>query len=247
MPSTAAPTVILVEPQLGENIGMVARAMGNMGLAELRLVRPRDGWPSEKARAAASGADWVIDGARLFDAVEAAIADCHRVLATSGREHAQAKRVIGPREAMRQARARIAAGQRVGLLFGRERVGLLADEIALAHEVVTLPVDVRLPSLNLAQAVLIAGYEWLLSEGDEGELLPFVTDLGSRPATAEETAGFLARLETELDAAGFFKPEHKKDVMRRNLRNIFARRDLTEQDVRTLHGVLASLVRGPRR
>jgi tRNA/rRNA methyltransferase len=247
MPSTRAPIVVLVEPQLGENIGMVARAMGNTGLSELRLVKPRDGWPSEKAVAASAGADAIVTGARLHDRLESAIADCHFVYAATARQHAQAKHVAGPREAAGAARARISAGQSVAILFGRERIGLLAEEIALADAVLTLPVNPDFPSLNLAQAVLLAGYEWLIAQGDEGELLPYVTDLGSPPATREELIGLMERLEAELETAGFFEPEHKRDSMVRNLRNILHRRALTSQDVRTLHGVVRSLARGPRR
>lgn len=246
MLSTRAPSVILVEPQLGENIGMVARAMANMGLRELRLVRPRDGWPSESATATAAGADSIIGDARLFESVETAVADCHLVYATTARQHAQAKRVVGPREASATARRKIAAGQTVGILFGRERFGLTNDEIALANEVLTLPVNPDFASLNIAQAVLLVGYEWLLTDGDEGELLPYVTELGSPPATRDETLGLMEHLERELEAAGFFTPAHKKDVMVRNLRNILNRRDLTAQDVRTLHGVVTQLVRGRR-
>jgi tRNA/rRNA methyltransferase len=247
MPTVRAPIVVLVEPQLGENIGMVARAMANMGLTEMRLVKPRDGWPSEKAVAASAGADAIVTGATLHETPAAAISDCHYAYASTARQHAQAKQVVGPREAARSARARITAGQSVAILFGRERIGLLADELALADAVLTLPVNPDFPSLNLAQAVLLAGYEWLLSAGEEGELLPYVTDLGSPPATREEAIGLMEHLESELDAAGFFQPVHKKDVMTRNLRNILHRRSLTAQDVRTLHGVVTSLVRGPRR
>lgn len=246
MPTTQSPVVVLVGPQMGENIGMVARAMANMGLVTLRLVAPRDGWPNEKAVAAAAGADAIVTGAALFDNVEAAIGDAHYVIATTARHYAQAKPVNGPRAAMMGARRRIEVGQRVAVLFGRERIGLLADEVALADEVLTMPVVPEFSSLNLAQAVLITGYEWRLSEAEEGELLPYVTDLGSPPALREEIVGLFEHLERALDAAGFFVPAAKKDVMTRNLRNILHRRTLTAQDVRTLHGVITSLARGPR-
>jgi tRNA/rRNA methyltransferase len=246
MPTTQSPVVVLVGPQMGENIGMVARAMANMGLSSLRLVAPRDGWPNEKAIAAAAGADAIVTGATLFDAVEAAVADAHHVIATTARQYDQAKPVLGPRAAMGMARRRIEAGHTVAILFGRERIGLLADEIALADAVVTMPVVPEFSSLNLAQAVLLIGYEWRLSEADEGELLPYVTDLGSPPATREEVFGLFAHLEGALRASGFFVPAAKTEVMTRNLRNILHRRDLTAQDVRTLHGVVTSLSRGPR-
>lgn len=246
MPTTNTPVIILVEPQMGENIGMVARAMANMGLGQLRLVKPRDGWPNEKALSASAGAVELIEGAQLFDTVEQAIADLHFVVATTAREHRQAKPVRGPREMAEGARARIRSGHGVGILFGRERVGLLSEEIALSDEILTFPVNPAFSSLNLAQAVLLFGYEWRLSEADEGELIPFVTDLGSPPATREELLWFFQHLEEKLDAAGFFVPEHKRDYVTRNLRNIFHRTRLTAQDVRTLHGVVRSLVRGKR-
>lgn len=243
---TRTPTIILVEPQLGENIGMVARGMANMGLSELRLVKPRDGWPSDKALAASAGADAVVNGARLYGTVDEAVADCHFLFATTAREHRQAKPVVGPRQAAETMRGRLKAGQTVGVLFGRERIGLLGDEVALADAILTLPVNPDFASLNLAQAVLLIGYEWLLSEGEEGELLPYVTDLGSPPARREDVLALFQHLESALDATGFFVPPHKKDVMLRNLRNILHRRELTEQDVRTLHGVVTSLA-GKRR
>jgi len=241
-----SPVIVLVEPQMGENIGMVARAMANMGLTTLRLVAPRDGWPNDKATATASGADQILAAARLVDDLASAIADCHMVYATTAVDYAQAKRVIGPRDAAETARRRIRAGQTVAFLFGRERIGLLSDEIARASAVVTIPVDPAFTSLNIAQAVLICGYEWLLSEASEGELLPFVADLGSPEATDAERDGLFAHLQRELDAAGFFTPAHKREVMSRNLRNILIRRDLTQQDVRTLHGVITQLVKGPK-
>lgn len=247
MLTTRAPVVVLVEPQLGENIGMCARAMANTGMSELRLVKPRDGWPSDKAVAASAGADEIVNGAKLFETLPEAVADCHFLYATTARQHAQAKRVVGPREAAEATRRRIVGGQTVALLFGRERVGLHSDEIALATEVLTLPVNPAFPSLNIAQAVLLVGYEWRLSEAEEGELLPYVTDFGSPPARRGELEELVAHLEHELETAGFFQPAEKKETMVRNLRNILHRRDLTAQDVRTLHGVVTSLVRGPRR
>jgi tRNA/rRNA methyltransferase len=235
------PIIVLVEPQLGDNIGMVARAMANMGLSELRLVNPRDGWPNERAIAASSGANHILDKAELFDTVRSAIADCHFVIATSARQHRQAKEILGPQQAAQKLRARLNAGQCVGVLFGRERNGLEADEISLTNAILTFPVSEDFPSLNLAQAVLLFGYSWMLSSGEEGELLPRVTDLGSSPATAGEIEIFFQALVKALQGTEYFKPEHRKEVMQRNLRNIFQRRGLTLQDVQTLHGVITAL------
>jgi tRNA/rRNA methyltransferase len=236
-----APVIILVEPQLGENIGMVARAMANMGLSSLRLVAPRDGWPNDKAIAASSGASHILEAAQLFETLEEAIADCHFVIATSARKHSQAKEILGPQGAAQKTRARIHSGQRVAVLFGRERNGLEADEISSSHAILTFPVLEDFSSLNLAQAVLLFGHSWMLSGGEEGELLPRVTDLGSVPATSKETEGFFEKLVCTLQDKDYFKPNERKEVMKRNLRNIFYRLNLTAQDVQTLHGVLTSL------
>src|SRR5262249_22558730 len=165
------PIVILVEPQLGDNIGTTARAMANFGLSRLRLVKPRDGWPNPRAYAAASGADRILDEAVLYDTMEAAIADCTYVLATTARAHDQAKPVLGPEEAARVMAPRIAAGESVGVVFGRERYGLENTEVALTDAIVTYPVNPAFASLNLAQAVLGIGYEWFKLVTDSA--LPF--------------------------------------------------------------------------
>src|ERR1700750_2093649 len=154
------PVVILVEPQLGENIGMAARAMGNFGLSRMRIVNPRDGWPNVHARRAASGADHILDGAELYDTVEQAVADCTLLFATTARAHDQAKPVVAPEAAAREMTAHTARGGNVGILFGRERYGLQNEEVALANRIVTFPVNPAFASLNLAQAVLLCGYEW---------------------------------------------------------------------------------------
>jgi len=246
MRTAPSPVIVLVDHQLGENIGMVARAMANMGLSELRLVRQRDGWPSEKAEAAASGALDIINGAVVFASLAEAIVDTHFVYATSARERAQAKIVVGPRAAARALRGRIEGGQRAAIVFGPERAGLSSDDVALADEVLTLPVNPAFASLNLAQAVLLVGYEWFTSLA-EGEQLPFATELGAGPATREAMAGLVDHLERELDEAGFFGTAEKKIVMSRNLRNILHRRGLTEHDVRTLRGVINMLSRKRRK
>jgi tRNA/rRNA methyltransferase len=236
------PVIILVEPQLAENIGMVARAMANFGLVELRLVNPRNGWPKKGAHSAASGATHVIEGARLCANVREAIADLDFVLATTARPREQMKRVFGPHEAMRETRSRAGEGQRVGILFGRERTGLDNDEISLADAIVTFPVDPKFSSLNLAQAVLLVGYEWF--KGEDGAL-PFEGGMRSQPAKRETLASFFDFVEGELDEIGYFPPD-KRSTMIRNMRDIFHRTALTEQDIRTLRGAIRALAEGRR-
>ncbi|MEX0589559.1 MAG: RNA methyltransferase, partial [Xanthobacteraceae bacterium] len=224
-PDFDGPAIILVEPQLGENIGAAARAMANFGLSDLRLVRPRDGWPNSQAVRSASGADRVIEKARLFDTTEAAVADCTLLLATTAREHGQAKTVISAEDAARRMHPSIAAGETVGVLFGRERTGLENYDISLADCVVTLPVNPAFSSLNLAQAVLIVGYEWfkLATTG----ALPFNTPYRSKPAPKQQLLAFFENLERELDRVEFFRPPEKRATMAVNLRNLFHRSELT--------------------
>jgi tRNA/rRNA methyltransferase len=243
------PAIILVRPQLAVNIGMCARAMANFGLDDLRLVAPRDGFPRRTglrkgAYAAAAGASHLLEAAKLFEHLEDAVADLNFVWATTARERGQGKPIVSPLAAMAASAERLRAGERHGLLFGPERTGLDNDEIALADAIITYPVNPAYASLNLAQAVLIAGYEWIrATSGDERpvEKRPF-----SPPASREMVLSFFAYLEAELDEAGFFRPPGKRPVMRRNLRNILHRIGLTEQDVRTLRGAVVRLVEGPR-
>jgi len=236
------PVVILVEPQLGENIGAAARAMANFGLSRLRLVKPRQGWPNDKARMMATGAGRILDGAALYDTLEAAIADCGFVLATTARAHDQAKPVIGPAEAAAQMAPRIAAGETVAVLFGRERNGLENDEVALADRIVTLPVNPAFASLNLAQAVVIVAYEWFKRASDEK--LPFAMPEKSAPAPKAQLLAFFAALERELEKVEFFRPPDKRETMQINLRNIFNRMAPTRQDIQTLHGVIMAIAEG---
>jgi tRNA/rRNA methyltransferase len=237
------PAVILVEPQLGENIGTAARAMYNCGLTELRLVKPRDGWPSDKAVAAASGADVVLESARLFGRVEDAIADLRHVYATTARNRYMVKRILTPRQAAGEMRRFLAAGEGCGLLFGPERTGLVNDHIALADAVLSVPLNPAFSSLNLAQAVLLIGYEWFAAgDATPGEMLHTGQ---SRPATKEELLSFFEHLEDELDRNGFMKNAEKRPSMVRNLRNLFQRANCTEQELRTLHGVVTAFA-GPR-
>jgi tRNA/rRNA methyltransferase len=228
------PAIILCEPQLGENIGAVARAMLNCGLTDLRLVNPRDGWPSDSARAAAAGADEVIDGARVYGTTEDAIADLDLVLATTARLRDMTKDVLAPDEAVKRL-----AGPATGVLFGRERSGLTNEQVALADAAVTFPLNPGFTSLNLAQAVMLIGWEWRKAQGAALVPPPPVSPVASKG----EVVHLMLHLERELDAAGFFFPPEKRAHMRRNLRGLLARAGLTQQDVRTLHGVIASLTR----
>jgi len=240
---TGGPAIILVEPQLGENIGTAVRAMLNCGLTDLRLVRPRDGWPSAKAQAAASGADVVLEAARLYDRVEDAIGELTRVYATTARDRYMVKRVVTPREAAAECRALAASGETCGILFGPERTGLLNEHIALADTVVSVPLNPAFSSLNLAQAVLIVGYEWFTA-GDRTPAAQLVTG-HSQPASKELLIRFFEHLEEELDRNGFMRDPEKRPSMVRNLRNLFQRAQCTEQELRTLHGVVTAFA-GPR-
>jgi tRNA/rRNA methyltransferase len=248
-----SPTLILVRPQLADNIGMVARAMANFGLDDLRLVAPRDGWPNEKARAAASGANHVIDATGAFDKLERAVADMHFVCATTARQRDLAKPVLTPEQAATEIRRRMEAGEKCAILFGPERAGLETDEVAIADAVVMVPVNPRFASLNLAQAVLLIGYEWLkeTERGTLGRVTTYETALtagpqtrGSAPASKEELIGFFEHLEGELDRLGFFNPPHKRQTVVRNLRTMFSRMGATSQEMRTLRGIVATLSRG---
>jgi tRNA/rRNA methyltransferase len=216
-----APCVILDSPQLAENIGAVARVMANFGLSDLRLVRPRDGWPQERAWASASGANWPLDEARVFERLEHAIADLNLVFATTARPREASLPVITPR--------------------GGERAGLQADDIALCQAIVTIPVDSRFHSLNLAQAVAINAYEWRL--GENAAPSEKFLDL-EPPADQAQVIGFYEQLEAELDAAGFFHPPEKRPSMVRNLRVMFGRAGLSSQEVRTMRGVVTALAKG---
>jgi tRNA/rRNA methyltransferase len=237
--AAGGPAIVLVAPQLGENIGAAARAMMNCGLGDLRLVRPRDGWPNDKAVAAASGADAVLDRARLFDSAEEAIADLRRVYATTARHRGMIKRVATPRRAAAEIRKWTARGEPVGILFGPERTGLLNEDIALADAVISVPLNPGFASLNLAQSVLILAYEWFQA-GDATPPSRLVTN-ETRPATKAELLNFFAHLETQLDACGFLRNIEKRPGMVRNIRNLFQRAGLTRQEVRTLHGIVAEL------
>src|SRR2546423_2754167 len=240
--SLAGPVVILVEPQLGENIGMAARAMGNFALSRLRIVNPRDGWPNVSAQRAAAGADHILDHVELFETVEQAVADCTLLLATTARAHDQAKPVVAPEVAAREIAAEIAGGGTVGILFGRERYGLQNQEVALANRIVTFPVNPGFASLNLAQAARLIGYEWfkLATQGT----LPFAMPVRSERASQHQMQAFFDNLVRELDRVEFLRPAEKRETMLVNLRNILARMDPTKQDMHTLHGVVMAIAEG---
>jgi tRNA/rRNA methyltransferase len=242
--ASGGPAIILVEPQLGENIGTAARAMANCGLDDLRLVAPRDGWPSDKAVAAASGADAVLGKARLYPSVPAAIGDLVHVYAATARDRYMVKRELTPRHAAAEMRVFIAADEACGVMFGPERTGLVNDHIALADTVLTVPLNPAFSSLNLAQAVLLIGYEWFTASTEPP---PEIMHTGhSRPASKAELLRFFEHFEEALDESGFLRHPDKRPGMTRNLRNLFQRALCTEQELRTLHGVITAFM-GPRK
>lgn len=238
--------VILIRPQLGENIGMVARAMLNCGLTDLRLVRPRDGWPSDKARASASGADIVIDNVQVFETTEQAIADLNFVVATTARPRDMTKGVYTPEGVAQELRVRATGEGKSGVLFGRESSGLDNDDIALADAAVTVPLNPEFTSLNLAQAVLLIGYEWF-KWADKTPTHELMMPEDTRPAEREEVLMMMEHLESELDARGFLRPPEKRPIMVRNIRNVFWRAGFTEKEVRTFRGIISALTKYPRR
>ena len=250
------PSVILMEPQLADNIGMVARACANFGLDDLRLVNPRDGWPNEKARIAASGANYIIDDAKAFATLDESIADLNWIAATTARQRDLRKPVLTPEQAIAEMRTRIARGERCGILFGRERNGLETNEVANADAIIMIPVNTRFASLNLAQAVLLTGYEWMRGSGNAtlGRVTTYEKPLAEglymgsdRPATKAELSGLFEHLESELDRLGFFNPQHKRPTVVENLRTFFLRANATDQEVRTLRGIVATLAQGKGR
>lgn len=237
---TGGPVIVLVEPQLPENIGMVARAMANFGLFELRLVNPREDFPSDKAIAAASKADHVINATKVYDTLREAIADMNYVFATTARERDGYKTVRSPVEAASVLRKRDYNGERTAILFGRERWGLNNDEISLADEIVTFPVNPAFASLNIAQAVLLMSYEWMKS-GLEQETDTAFRNEPMEPAHKATLHGLFEQLEEALDIRGYFRPKERKAIMAENLRSVLTRAEFSESEVRLLRGVVASL------
>jgi tRNA/rRNA methyltransferase len=233
--------IILVEPQLGQNIGAVARAMLNFGLTSLRLVKPRDGWPNPEAIAPSAGAEEILDKVQVFPSTQAAMGDLNRVFATSARPHDMIKSIYTPQAALEALTITAKNGQRVGVLFGGERCGLHSDDISLCEALLKIPINVAFPSLNLAHAVALIAYEWFnqVTDAPSHVLRTGYTQF----ATREELGNLFLHLEQELDKSGFLRHEKKRPTMVRNIRNIFQRANLTEQEVRTLRGVIRSLVR----
>jgi len=250
--ASVAPAIILVEPQLGENIGFAARAMANFGLTDLRLVGPRDGWPNDKAHAAAAGAAFLVERASVYDSVESAIGGLNYVLASTARPREMVKPVLSPESSAVELRRRGQNAEHCGVLFGPERSGLDNDTISLADAILTAPVSPDFASLSLPQAVLLFGYEWFKAnsvalslgratacDGPATEGIAFP----DTPATREELLGLFSHLEAELDRTGFLFPPEKRPSMVRAIRNMFHRMGATEQDVRTWRGIVASLSR----
>ena len=240
--SQRQPYFVLVRPQMGENIGASARAMWNFGLEQMRVVAPRDGWPSTRAVAMASGAGRLLDAAQHFDGVSQAVGDTSFVFATTARGRGLTKPILAPEEAMRQAAEKIAQGQKVAVLFGPERAGLENEDIAGANALISVPVNPDCPSLNLAQCVVLRGYERRRAQGQVERARMELSK--TQWAGAIEVEKLAQHYEERLEDAGFFFPEAKAPVMKVNLRNMWSRFSLTRADVQMLHGVLRQLVRG---
>ena len=240
--SQRQPYFVLVRPQMGENIGASARAMWNFGLEQMRVVAPRDGWPSTRAVAMASGAGRLLDAAQHFDGVSEAVGDTSFVFATTARGRGLTKPILAPEEAMRQVAEKIAQGQKVAVLFGPERAGLENEDIAGANALISVPVNPDFPSLNLAQCVLLMAYEWRRAQGQVE--LARMELAKTQWAEAIEVEKLAQHYEERLEDSGFFFPEAKAPGMKVNLRNMWSRFSLTRADVQMLHGVLRQLVRG---
>ncbi|MCM2343007.1 MAG: RNA methyltransferase [Alphaproteobacteria bacterium] len=237
--TTPGPVVILVDPQMGENIGAAARAMLNCGLSELRLVNPRDGWPNERAVSMSSGALDRMPPVQVYKTTAEAIADLHYVYATTARPRDMIKDVFTPRSAAQDMRQHHNQGERVGILYGAERMGLVNDDIALASAVVTIPLNPGFSSLNLGQAVLLTAYEWLMS-GDQTAPHQLVTG-DTPPATQGDMDALYQRLETALEEHRFFRSPEMKPTVIRNLRAMLVRTRMTQQEVNTFHGMISAL------
>lgn len=234
------PAIILVAPQLPENIGMAARAMANFGLIDLRIVNPRETFPCAKSLSAASKATYIIEQAKLYSSIEASLADLSFVYATSARKRYSYKTISSPSEAMKNSFFYICNAQKIGVMFGRERVGLLNEELSLANEIITFCVNPAYASLNLAQAVLLIGYEWMqasIPNADE----PIFCGLAMKPAKKNSLFNLFKQLENALDSRGYFRPTERKGIMVNNLRAVLTRPCFTEQEIRLLRGVISSL------
>ncbi|WP_341760196.1 RNA methyltransferase [Candidatus Endowatersipora endosymbiont of Watersipora subatra] len=236
-PLTDGPIIVLVNPQLGENIGAAARAMANFGLVDLRLVNPRDCWPSPSARSNAAKAYHIIDHVTIFDDLRSALYDLQFVYATTARQRAMLKLIRSPREAAQELRLRHCSGQKTGILFGCERAGLKNSEIELADEIITFPVNPDFTSVNIAQSVLLMSYEWMTSVTTH---LPMKIE-SSQPAEKDDLFRLFDHLEGALDRKNHFYPPHKRSTMVEKLRNIFQKARLSKQEIQALRGVLTTL------
>ena len=234
-----SPAMILVQPQMGENIGACARAMKNCGLSDLRLVDPRDGWPNPAANAMAAHAEDIVEAATVFETLEEAVADLSYTYATTARARDQVKPVFTARGFAADARTRAGDGQKIGLLFGREREGLWNSEIALSSAMITVPLNPGNTSLNIGQAVLLVGYEWWTAADETPDRV--LESSEAQPASQAMLDNFLSRLIADLDERSFLAVPEKRDRMTRNIRNIFQRNDLTENEINTLHGIVSFL------
>lgn len=244
-PAIITPAMILVRPQMGENIGGAARAMWNFGLDRMRVVAPRDGWPNPKAVAMASGAGRLLDEAGLFENVRDAVADCDYVFATTARMRGITKPVMTPERALEHARALVAEGKKVGVMFGPERAGLENEDVVEANAIVTVPVNPEFASLNLAQAVLLMSYEW---GRQTTEVPPEVMEMAKTDWAGHiEVEKLGDHFEETLDAAGFFFPPDKADGMKMVLRNLWSRMPLTKADVQVFHGMMRQMKRWKER
>lgn len=238
-PDSPQPVVILVNPQMGENIGAAARAMLNCGLSHLRLVNPRDGWPNERADAMSSGALELMPPVAVFPTLAEAVADCHTIYATTARARDLVKPVMTARHAADDMRARIGVGEKIAILFGAERAGLSNEELEQAHNLITIPLNPGFSSLNLGQSVLLVSYEWSQGVFDAA---PVATPTGkSVPATAQEFNIFFERLDKELQDRGFYRVAEMKEYISRNIRTFFSRGQPTDQEINTLHGIITAL------
>ncbi len=237
---TAKPVIVLVRPQLGQNIGKAARAMLNFGLTELRLVAPRDGWPNPEAGPAASGADEVLEQAQVFDSAEEAIADCSQVFASTVRRRDLVMPVVGPEQ---MAEEIVASPERSAILFGPERSGLETEEVALANAIVTVPINPEFGSLNLAQAVILLAYEW----SRRADLAQPTVKEGESPAAHGELEGLVGQLNGELDAKGYFHPASRTQATKNTLRTIFTKTGWSSREVKAVRGIIRALVEPQRR
>ncbi|MEL7445145.1 MAG: RNA methyltransferase [Pseudomonadota bacterium] len=239
-----APIIVLVRPQLGENIGKAARAMLNFGLTEMRIVRPRDGWPNPSAGPAAAGADIVLDQAQIYDSTAEAVADCSNIYATTVRKRGVTKPVVGPDEAADEVAK---SKGRSAILFGREASGLATDDVALARAILTVPINPEFGSLNLAQAVILCAYEWSRVARDELKLIQPTDEDLLPPAPQEDLDGLVQHIEALLEPKGYFLPEARREATRLTLRNVLTKSGWNHLEVRTLRGVFSSLERRDRK